>query len=573
MAATMSMEQQKQMAEAGHHYSDQHQQRMQQQTLAAQQANAFATLQRQQSEHIMQQAMWYQQNAEQQKAQAYVQMQEIQVQQRLQEEQHRDAEQKAAQQLSEMRKEAVAREEQKLAMQHALRVQQFQLQQHATEQWYWQQQQQQEGQQWQDTLVDNDGVPAADPAQHQEAPIEQLEATAFAASTARMYMQMENEHGATANPVADPTAAHPAAVPPAAGVPRDTPLRDRAWEQHVADAAYKQHMENNEDESMLSPKQVQQVLDMTTAQLAGHAQNEELDFDWASKAAQLEALMLQCRNKATSHAAETPRTNAVCPTPESTSTARNLQAQFLRVASQIKPDLHHDAAEAMTETGHKRKFNYDDDWPAPPKAMPKTARPANNYTGLPVPPPPLTPEQYEQKMAELAASIPAPPMPPKTTAAKSASQAAWPRPASQPNPPETTSKTFLPANPVKPAAACEQPAPPMPGSMLIPPPAAAPRHAVPAQVPSSKVPAPKAAPTVKPPVSIWTAPPEPQQPHASAMQQNEVDDDGTAEPTRTPQEVNAATSKPEDSTTHAGQAAPGPATAAEGNPGGDGKAQ
>ncbi|CAE7257020.1 unnamed protein product, partial [Symbiodinium necroappetens] len=466
----MDSQQKHLMEHAGQHHSDHDR------VVASQQAQAVATLTAQQLRESARQVAAQQKVAEQQKAAAYVQMQQLQEQQRLQEQQYKDAEWLAAQQLYVMKEEAAAREKHRLEMQRALQMQELELQQHTTEHWYWSQQQQRY---WQETQVDDAETPsttaapahnpsttavpartsttafpahnpsttaflahnpstAAAPAHNNQAPSGEVDAelafTRTTAEAAQAYLYLEQQAG-TAAPV---VTASPAQEAPS---PAPTQLRDSAWDAQLADAAYKRHM-GEQDVRMGSPTQLQQELDTTTTQLAGHAQGEDQEIDWAAKAAELEALLQQCRAKAQ---AATPSTKATGPTPSSTPT-RNLAAQFMRVASA--------AGEEWTADGCKRKRSHEDDWPAPPKAMPRTAAPAARCisAGLPVPPPPLTPEQYEQKMQEIAATIPAPP-PVKSTAAKSA-PAAWPPQRSQPcTPPEATSKAaFPPAPPNIPAA-------------------------------------------------------------------------------------------------------------------------
>ena len=444
----MSDGQRELMARAGTLYSEEQQRALQQQQaldaareVAAQQAAAVATLQRQHRQHAEKEAAKLQQEAEETKAAAFVQMQQLAAQRQQQEEEHREAERKAAEQLAVLQQEAAARTQQRASLQEALYVQELQVQQKTEEQMYWQQQQQH----WQDTLVDHEPParaprkPAATPPTVRQSPVptpefnRDLACTAMAADFANAYLSMEGQQNVAA-------AAHRAApARPAAAyqytAPRTampevaaTPIRDSAWETHVADQAYKRRMEEEqEDVRMVSPAKVEQELRMTTAQLAGHGQAEEQDVDWAAKAQKLEALLKQCQSKAAEQETTTPRAKAYGPTPATSALPkRNLASHFLRVASQIQTDAAEQDYDAdkedggshwWTNTGHKRKFSYDDEWPAPPKAMPRTGQSAFAAAGLPVPPPPLTQEEFDQKMQEIAASIPAPPAPPK--AAKS----------------------------------------------------------------------------------------------------------------------------------------------------------
>ncbi|CAE7875177.1 unnamed protein product, partial [Symbiodinium necroappetens] len=495
--ANMSMEQRALMERAGQHHSDE------QRALAAQQVQAAATLMMHQSQESVKQSVVYQTMAEQSKAAAAVQLQRLQEEQRLQEQAYQDEEWLAQQQLNVMKEEAAARERNRLAMQRALQIQQFQLSQHAAEHYYWQQEHQRQ-QSWQDTFVDEAQSPraAAGPTHTNQAPAREvhpdLAGTKATAQAAQELLKLERQQGAapqvvTAPPANDcPTAAHPPATPlatqpQAAASPAPSQIRDHAWDTHVSDAAYKRQMEREHDVNMASPTQLQHELDATTAQLAGHVQDEEQQVDWAAKAVELEALMEQCRAKA--RAASTPLPRATGPTPDSTPAARNLSAQFMRVASgiqeaQVRGTGSNEPHEDLTFNGYKRKFDPQDEWPAPPKAMPRTTPAARRClsAGLPVPPPPLTPEQYAQKMQELAASIPAPP--PVLTAAKSGSQAVWtaaprgkPSPEATATAPDSSNPPFPPPAPRHPVVVPPPSAPSAPATgSSMPPPQAADLH-------------------------------------------------------------------------------------------------
>ncbi|CAE7515481.1 unnamed protein product [Symbiodinium sp. CCMP2592] len=456
---SMSDEQRELMARAGTVYSEEQQRAQQQQQqaldaareVAAQQAAAVATLQKQHRQHAEQEARKLQHEAEQTKAAAYVQMQQLAMQKQQQEEAYMEAERKAAEQLAVLQQEAAVRTQQRAALQEAMYVQELQLQQKTEEQMYWQQQQQQ---QWQDTLIDQEPPavalrkPAATTPTVRQSPVSRpefnkdLACTAMTADFAHAYLHMEGQQhqaaqaarAAPAWPIAPSLHTAPCtAMPAVAPSPRATPFRDAAWDTHVADQAYERGMEEvDEDVRMASPAKVEFELRKTTTQLAGHGQAEEQDIDWAGKAQQLEALLKKCQSRAAAAAAAaqattTPQAKTDGPTPATSALPkRNLASQFLRVASQIQVDAaeqdydadkEDDERNLWTSSGHKRKFNHDQDWAAPPKAMPKCATTVFGAAGLPVPPPPLTQEEFEQKMQEIAASIPAPPAPPK--AAKS----------------------------------------------------------------------------------------------------------------------------------------------------------